>query len=292
MIDKDKADSMSHYDHSMTKVCDYIDQNLDEELSLDILSLISGFSKYHFHRIFSSYTGVSLIKFIQISRLKRASYKLVFKANMKVIDIAFEAGFESAEAFSRAFKREFGQTPSQFRKQPKWEEWHKKTLTSVAKAKREFSVKVIDFQDTKVAALEHHGKPELHYETSMKFMAWRKESKLSPIQSSHTYGIPYSDPNTVKPEDFRFDLCGTIDQDVPENNYGIITKIIPAGSCAVIRHTGNRDHLSESVYYLYREWLPKNNAECRDFPIFFHYINFSHEVNEHELLTDVHLPIK
>ena len=138
---------MSNYDQNIARVCDYINQNLDEELSLDILSLVSGFSKFHFHRIFSSYTGFSIIRFIRISRLKRASFRLVFKTDLKIIDISLEAGFESSEAFSRAFKREFGQTPSQFRKAPKWREWYIKAQTPIPKPtpSQTMDVKIIDF---------------------------------------------------------------------------------------------------------------------------------------------------
>lgn len=287
---------MSNYEQNIIRVCDYINQHLDDELTLDRLSAVSGFSKYHFHRVFSAYAGLNLIKFIQMSRLKRASFRLVFKADIKIIDIAFEAGFESAEAFSRAFKREFEQSPSEFRKSPKWQQWHKKKHAPIIQADKKvdgkMEVKVVNFKAQKVAALEHHGAPELHYETAMKFMAWRKETGLSPIRSSSTYGIPYADPNVVKSEDFRFDLCGSVTEDVPENDYDITTQIIPAGRCAVIRDIGSRDDLTASVYYLYKEWLLKHDAQCRDFPVFFHYVNFIHDVNEHELITDIYLPIK
>ena len=287
---------MSNYEQNIARVCDYINQNLDEELSLDILSLVSGFSKFHFHRIFSSYTGFSIMRFIRISRLKRASFRLIFKTDLRIIDISLEAGFESSEAFSRAFKREFGQTPSQFRKAPKWREWYIKAQTPIPMSKqgRAINVKVIDFPSTKVATLEHHGSLDLYYETSKKFMTWREESKLSPVKTSLSYGIPYSDPNIVKEEDFYFDFCGTVKQDVPENAYNIQTKIIPSGRCAVIRHTGSYENLSDSINYLYKEWLPQNNVEieCRDFPVFFQFLNFAHDVNEHELLTDIYLPIK
>jgi AraC family transcriptional regulator len=287
---------MSNYDQNIARVCDYINQNLDEELSLDILSAVSGFSKFHFHRIFSSYIGFSVIRYIRISRLKRASFRLIFKTDLKIIDISLEAGFESSEAFSRAFKREFGQTPSQFRQAPKWREWYIKAQTPMPMSKqdRAIDVKVINFPSTKVATLEHHGSLDLYYETSKKFMTWREESKLSPAKTSLSFGIPYADPNEVSEEDFYFDFCGTVKQDVPQNTYNIQTKTIPAGRCAVIRHTGSYENLSDSINYLYKEWLPQSNVEveCRDFPVFFQFLNFVHDVNEHELLTDIYLPIK
>lgn len=157
---------MNYYEQNIIRVCDYINQNLDDDLTLDRLSAVSGFSKYHFHRVFSAYTGLNLIKFIQMSRLKRASFRLVFKADIKIIDIAFEAGFESAEAFSRAFKREFGQSPSEFRKSPQWLNWHDKTdtltLALTEKTDNTMDVKIVDFQEQKIAALAHRGDPKLH----------------------------------------------------------------------------------------------------------------------------------
>lgn len=51
------------------------------------------------------------MKFIQLSRLKRASFQLAFEPDLKIIEIALQAGFDSPEAFTRAFKRSFDQTP-------------------------------------------------------------------------------------------------------------------------------------------------------------------------------------
>ncbi|WP_334313295.1 AraC family transcriptional regulator [Psychrosphaera algicola] len=263
---------MNNYEQNLFRVCDYINQNLDDDLTLDRLSTVSGFSKFHFHRVFSAYTGLSVIKFIQMSRLKRASFRLVFKADIKIIDIAFEAGFESAEAFSRAFKREFGQSPSEFRKSPKWLNWHDKTdtltLQLIDKTEHKMDVKVVYFEEQKIAALAHYGDPKLHYQTSMKFIAWRKASKLSPIKTSNTYGIPYSDPNVVKAEDFHFDLCGSVKADIPENEYGVVNKIIPAGRCAVVRDIGHRDDLKKGFIIYINNGYQRvvNNAEI--FPCF------------------------
>ncbi|WP_337115148.1 AraC family transcriptional regulator [Pseudoalteromonas sp. Hal040] len=63
-------------------------------------------------------------------------------------------------------------------------------------------------------------------------------------------------------------------------------------SCAVVRHNGSHDTISDTVYYLYREWLVQSGEEVRDFPCFFHYLNLIHEVDECDLQTDIYLPIK
>jgi AraC family transcriptional regulator len=83
-----------------------------------------------------------------------------------------------------------------------------------------------------------------------------------------------------------------VSEAVPDNQKGIITKTIPGGRCAVVRHRGSRDRIGESVYYLYREWLPESGEELRDFPVYFHYLNLDHDTPEHEHQTDVFLPLK
>lgn len=68
--------------------------------------------------------------------------------------------------------------------------------------------------------------------------------------------------------------------------------MIPGGRCAVVRHHGSHERIAESIYPLYREWLPQSGEELRDFPLFFHYLNLIPEVEEHELVTDIYLPLK
>lgn len=153
-------------------------------------------------------------------------------------------------------------------------------------------VGIIDFTETKVALLEHRGSPDRVLESAARFIQWRKETGFSPVKTSTTFGIPYNDPNIAEPKDFRFDICGSIDEDVPENVYGVTNGRIPGGRCAVVRHKGSHDAISESVYYLYREWLPDSGEELRDFPCYFHYLNLVPEVDECDLLTDIYLPLK
>jgi len=153
------------------------------------------------------------------------------------------------------------------------------------------NVTVVDFSETLVAALEHRGSPSLVMDTVRNFIDWRKQSGLSPIASSRTFGIAYDDPAATPAELFRFDVCGEVKQPVPENPQGVINKRIPEGRYAVVRHIGSTDRISDSVYYLYREWLPESGEELREFPLFFQYIKRVPETPEHEQVTDVYLPL-
>lgn len=281
------------HEERIKRVCDYINTHLDEDISLEKLSEIAICSKYHFHRIFKSFMGLSTIQFVQLTRMKRASFRLVFEPEQSIIDIAYEAHFESPEAFSRAFRRIFKQSPSQFRSNPEWQLWHSKyEFKPPIVGENIVDIKIIDFEKKKVALIEHKGNPKLVFDTAAKFISWRKETGLSPIKKSDTFGVPYSDPNDTPDAEFQFDICGTHDGDVPENKYGVKSGIIPSRRCAVAQHKGSHDLISETVYYLYQQWLPDSGEELRDFPCFFHYLNFVHEVDECELVTDIYLPIK
>ena len=280
------------YAERFNKVFDYIDKHLDDELSVECLSKIANFSKYHFHRQFYEYAGINVSRYVQLMRLRRATYRLVFSEHTRIIDIALEAGFENPESFSRAFKNMFGQSPSQFRISPAWEHWHTLYRAPTKQRRQIMEVKIIDFNETRVAALEHRGAPELVNDSVKEFISWRKQSGFSPINTSLTLGIVYDNPETTKPENFRFDICGSVNAAIPDNPQGVVNKVIPNGRCAVVRHLGPHNRIGESAYYLYREWLPNSGEELRDFPLFFHYLNLMPETPEHELVTDVYLPLK
>jgi AraC family transcriptional regulator len=282
----------SNFAKRFNRVFDFIDRHLGEPLSLDQLSRVAHVSRFHFHRQFAAYTGVPLGRYLQLARLRRASYRLVFNPLDRITDIALDCGYEQAESFSRVFKSELGVTPSAFRLKPDWLAWSRLFQSVAPKRIQPMQVKIVKVEPVTVAVLEHRGDPRLVNDSAQKFIAWRKESGLSPIASSKTYGIAYDDPATTRADAFRFDICGEVSSPVPANRFGIVTKTIPGGRCAVVRHEGSPDDMSPSVYYLYREWLPRSGEALRDFPLYFHYVNLRQNTPEHELLTDVYLPIR
>lgn len=243
--------------------------------------------------MFKAQVGISAIQYLQLARLKRASLRLAFEPQKSITEIAFEASFDSSEAFTRAFRREFALSPSEFRSQPEWQAWHSKFIfkpPSVGEI--DVNVDIIDFEAKQVGVVEHKGHPDKVFDSAAKLIAWRKETGLSPIISSETYGVPYSDPSDTLPEEFRFDICGTVTSEVPENRHGVKNGAIPAGRCALAVHKGSHDSISDTVYYLYQQWLPTSGEALRDYPCFFRYLNFSHQVDECDLVTYVYLPLK
>jgi AraC family transcriptional regulator len=280
------------YAERFERVFQHIEQHLNEPLNVEQLSQVAHFSKFHFHRQFSEYSGIGVLAYVRLLRLRQASYRLVFSRQERITDIALDAGFESPEAFSRAFRQAYGQSPSQFRKSPLWQPWSERFRLPPRARREKMDVKIVEFPETKVAILAHRGAPQRLNDSAMVFIEWRKQSGLSPVQASRTFGIAYDDPNTTQPEQFRFDICGEETGPIPENPQGVVSGVIPGGRCAVVRHLGSHDRIGESVYPLYRQWLPESGEELRDFPLFFQYLNLFPQAAEHELVTDIFLPLR
>jgi len=70
--------ALQHYHARMQRVLDYIDQHLDGDLGLERVSRVAAFSKFHFHRQFTATFGLSVHRYVQLARLKRASHRLAY----------------------------------------------------------------------------------------------------------------------------------------------------------------------------------------------------------------------
>ena len=285
----DKKESAYH--RRIERVIDYICRHLQEELSVDHLSEIAGFSKFHFHRQFTAYSGFTAAEFVRLTRLKRAAYQLAFEPRRSILDIALDAGFSAPESFSRAFKDMQGQTPSEFRRSPEWAPLTRRKPLPAPTRNNSMNPDLVQFEETRVAVLEHRGPPEQLLASVGRFIAWRRACQDSPVATSRTLGIAYDDPRTTNPEAFRFDICGELKGALHANDAGIVEKVIPAGRCAVARHIGSTDAIGETVHTLYAEWLPQSGERLRDFPCFFQYVVRMPQVQEHEQITDIYLPL-
>ncbi len=281
----------------MLQVLRYIDAHLDDDLRIETLCGVAAFSKYHFHRRFSALFGVSVHRYVQILRLKRAAHRLAFRRGDSVIRIALESGYAGPEAFARVFRQRVGQTPSAFRRQPHWAGWHAVSV-SIAKARsismatpfRDDQVRLVDFPATAVAVLEHRGDPARIGDSIRQFIAWRQQAGLPPRVSA-TFNILHVDPETTPAAEYRIDLCAATEGAVLPNAWGVMAGCIPGGRCAVLRVTGPSEWLRPAVQFLYADWLPRSGEAIRDAPVFVQRISFFPDVAESEAVTDVFLPI-
>lgn len=281
-----------NYQKQLDKVIDFIGKHLDENLTLDQLSSVACFSKYHFHRLFTAYTGLSLQQYIRWLRLKRAAHQLIVDKDQSIIDIAIDAGFESHEAFSRVFKQTCGLSPSQFRQESSWQAWEKPPYQLPQQGDKTMNVTVKNFEERRLAVFEHRGNPNLLGDTVNKLINWAKAQPINlKPKAGEAFGFAYDDPKTTLAAEFRFDLAITIPEQLVLKGE-VVEKRLPAGRYAVAMHKGSRDNISDTVYAMYRNWLPKSGEELADLPCIFCYYNFDHETAETELLTECWLLLK
>jgi AraC family transcriptional regulator len=104
------------YIKRINKVLTFIDENLDSELSLQSISNVACYSPFHLHRLFKAITNETLNSYIIRKRIESAAIILVHKREISVTEISLKYGFTSNSIFSRAFKKVYGQSPSEFRK--------------------------------------------------------------------------------------------------------------------------------------------------------------------------------
>jgi AraC family transcriptional regulator len=107
-IDKD-------YILRINSAIDYIEKNIRGELKLENIAKVSGFSPYHFHRIFKSVMGENLNHFVRRIKVEKAALMMFGNPEYSITDIAFKVGFSSSQAFSKEFKNFFKMTPSEYK---------------------------------------------------------------------------------------------------------------------------------------------------------------------------------
>lgn len=105
---------MNLYVHIINDVVNYIEENISEQMTLQNISRQFCLSEYHFSRLFKVIIGTSLKQYVLGRKLTLALGRLKTSHDL-VIDIAYEFGFDYPEVFSRAFKKQFGVSPANFR---------------------------------------------------------------------------------------------------------------------------------------------------------------------------------
>jgi len=105
----------------LDRAVSYIREHFADELSLDELASVAGFSKYHFHRIFTQRYAETVGDYVRRIRLEKAALKLLTDKRSSVTKIAFDSGFSSSQHFAKSFKTHFGVSPVQVHSKLNWE---------------------------------------------------------------------------------------------------------------------------------------------------------------------------
>lgn len=293
-----QPESAEIYRSRMIRVLDHVDRHLDDTLDLDALSGIAAFSKFHFHRQFTAMFGLSVHRYVQLARLKRATRRLTSSPAISVTEVAMEAGYDAPDAFARAFRQRFGQAPSAYRGAPDWAALDA-AFSSFHQARGKImapfssnDVTIREVPETPVAMMTHVGEPSSIDATVVRFIAWRQANTLTDPDLP-LFGIFPTDTRSTPAAEFRMQICVGTDLAIPHNDDGVVAGSIPAGRVASLRLLGTAgDDLEPAALFLYRDWLPASGEELRDFPLYCQRVKFSPLVPAPDAITDVFLPLR
>jgi AraC family transcriptional regulator len=294
--------TLQDYKRRLLRVLVHIQQHVDDALGLQELAGLACFSPYHFHRIFKGMVGESVKEHIRRLRLERAASQLKL-STAPVTDIAFDAGYESHEAFTRSFREVFGASPTQFRSSTK------SRITTTARSGLHYRAgkPMSDFKATKPGGKSMKEKIEYKEPIRVAFMrhvgpynevgaTW---DKLLPRLGKEgllgedvlILGICHDDPEVSPPEKIRYDACVTVDESfVPEGEIGV--QVIAGGEYAVTTHFGSYQKLGDTYTRLLGQWLPRSGRELRSTPCFEVYLNDPQSTEPEDLLTDIYAPLQ
>jgi AraC family transcriptional regulator len=265
----------------------FIQEHLDEDLSLDRLARVAHFSPYHFHRIFKALVGEGVNEYVRRLRLESAAVALK-TTDRGILQVALDAGYGTHEAFTRAFRQLFGVSPTQFRagKHPLYSPKEEPPVTTEMTSRE---VRVETVPPRRVAFLRHVGPYHTVGKTFQKLGAWAGPRGLI-RPGTLMLDICHDDPDVTPADKIRADCCITVDDHFqPEGEVGVQT--IEGGEYAILMHRGPYERLAESYRWLYGSWLPTSGRELRNAPPFEVYLNTPMDTAPDDLLTDIYLPL-
>jgi len=254
----------SYLDQVQTAV-DYIENNLNQRLSFEDVAAVLSFSPYHFHRVFKSLVGESVTDYIRLRQLTEAAKELLH-TRRRILDIALDYQFGSQAAFARAFKRAFGLTPGQYRRNasphPLLE---KKVLTPEALRHRSLHVtlspRIVRCQDFWVTGLEYHGANQNGEIPALwaKFLT-RIQEVPGKIDTNLRLGVcevvvPFTEASTFS---YLASVLVSKESPVPP---GMKKIQVPAQTYAVFTHRGPADTLDYTYRYIHGSWLLQSGYE-------------------------------
>ncbi|MBH5318441.1 AraC family transcriptional regulator [Paenibacillus sp. GSMTC-2017] len=297
----------------INRVIDYIDQNVDGELSLERVATVVAVSPSYLHRMFTKVTGDKLHSYILRTRLQKAVHYLVFFPLLTITEIAYECSFSSLSDFSRVFKKVTGSNPESFRthypiinrkicqiEDKEWESYFVQNLynkdQSDRKATHQLRVSIREFPNKNIYYIRHFGKrnyAKLESDVQDSFMTLSNMTTRNGLWSSGTYllGIPKFSLFTLPFLDFGYDACITTPRKV-EVAEEIGMRNLQGGRYAVLRFEEAEQLMESFVHCLLHCWLPNSGYTYDYRPAMFISYNDPSSHPERKWIVDICLPIK
>lgn len=274
------------YTQRINKVVAYINDHLDESLDLKTLAEVAALSEFHFHRVFKALKGESIGAHISRLRIEAAARLLRYSA-LSIEDIAFNIGYEAPAAFSKAFKNQYGITPTKYR-----------TNKDIYIMKKEIINPDLALKAPKIMELEPKNLIYValtgEYGTLDYGKAYEQLWAVVKSQKLFTKGIEsicvsYDDPKITEASLQRSEVSLAIHK--PAHPEGEVScKTLAGGKYAVFFYQGSYSHLA-AVDDAAMRWVVESEYELRDEPLFEKYLNDSRRTPEEKLKTEVYIPI-
>ena len=266
------------YIQRINTVIGYIRENLNDDLSLDMLAKVAGFSPFHFHRLFKSITGETINEIVVRLRLERAVALLRSAPKLSITDAAFACGFKSVSVFSRAFKKQYDLNAQQWDRQSplknskngqaldRFPRYTLEHLSDFA-ARDRFKVHIRSLPAQRLAYIrvyDSYSRFSRITEAYHKLIEWycRRGGKL---EKTTLYGMSQDNPEVTPLRLCRFDWCLTVpDHWQAEGDVSMMD--FPACQVAAIHCFGDLKQEDKAVQYLFRYWLPRSRYQPANLP--------------------------
>lgn len=256
-----------------------------------------GFSSYYFSHLFKAVTGISPSVYLGQRKLAD-SVELLMTTDKKIIDIAFIFGYSSSEEFSRAFSKNFKQTPTEVRKQGlKKGELMMRRLNenhTLAKSLKPFRTpELVSMDDLYLAGISFYfdfsiGKNDL-YEQWTNLTTHLEHIPYVPDSPSFYQMQMWFEEQSA--ETIYFYIAVGVDKE-GELPIQMSYKKIPKGKYLRFYHKGLANQVGETYQYIYEEWLPRTEYKLA------HHFNFEYYGDENlgpynpESITEIYIPVE
>jgi AraC family transcriptional regulator len=266
------------YLQRINAVIGHVREHLHDDLSLDILARVAGFSPFHFHRLFKSITEETINELVLRLRLERAAALLRSTPVLSITDAAFACGFRSVSVFSRAFKKQYGrnargwdrQSPLKNSKNGQalegFPHYTLQNLSDFAE-QDEFQVHLRSLPEQRLAYIrvyDSYSKFSRVTAAYDRLIEWVRQ-KGGSLEKATLYGMSQDDPYVTPLRLCRFDWCLTVPTDW-EAEGDISVQNLPACQVAAVRCVGDLTQGDRAIQYLFRYWLPRSRYQPANLP--------------------------
>ena len=274
------------YIQRINKVVAYINNHLDETLDLKTLANEAALSDFHFHRIFKALKGEAIGGYITRLRLEATARLLRYTA-LTIEEIAFNIGYETPASLSKAFKKQYGISPTEYRRNKDTYIMKKEIINPDLALKAPKIVTLEPKNLIYVALTDAYG--SLDYgKAHEQLWAVIKAQKLF-TKGIESICISYDDPKITEGSLQRSDVCLAIHKPASPQDE-VSCKTLAGGKYAVFFYQGSYENLSQ-VYDTAVRWVIDHQYTLREEPFFEKYLNDARRTPKEKLKTEIYIPI-